>query len=116
MMVMAGMLLLAFFGSNTVVSLLALALVAGGGIAWLAIYWSFPISFLSGAAAAGGIAMINSIANLGGYFGPDLIGSIREATGGDSTAAFLTLAAMALASLILTVAMPNIPAGFRRKS
>ncbi len=116
MMVMVGMLLLAFFGSNTVVSLLALALVAGGGIAWLAIYWSFPISFLSGAAAAGGIAMINSIANLGGYFGPDLIGSIREATGGDSTAAFLTLAAMALASLILTVAMPNIPAGFRRKS
>ena len=108
-LLMAGLLLLAFFGSNMVLSMLGLAMVAGGGIAWLSIYWSFPTSFLSGAAAAGGIAMINSIGNLGGYFGPDLIGSIRDATGGDSTSAFLALAAMALVTVILTVAMPRIP-------
>lgn len=113
-MLMTGMLLLALFGSSTIASLFGLAMVAGGGISWLTIYWSFPTSFLSGAAAAGGIAMINSIANLGGYFGPDLIGSIREASGGDSTAAFVALAAMALVMVILTVAMPKIPPGFRK--
>jgi len=105
-----GMLLLAFIGDNTVASLLGLAMVAWGGLSWLTVYWSFPTSFLSGAAAAGGIALINSVANLGGYFGPDMIGSIREANGGDSTTAFLTLAAMGLVSAGLTWTMPLIRA------
>src|SRR5690606_28382640 len=100
-------------GGNSAIALFALALVAGGAITWLTVSWSFPTSFLAGAAAAGGIAMINSIANLGGYFGPDLIGSIREATGGDSTAAFLTLGAMALLNGVLTWLMPKMPAGIR---
>lgn len=115
LMVAVGMILLAFLGQNSSIALLALALVAGGAISWLTIYWSFPTSFLAGAAAAGGIAMINSISNLGGYFGPDLVGSIREATGGDSTAAFLTLAAMALLSTLLTWAMPAIPSRLGRR-
>jgi MFS family permease len=110
--VMSGMLMLAFLGDNPVLALIALSLVAGGALSWLTIYWSFPTSFLTGAAAAGGIAMINSVANLGGYFGPDLIGSIRQATGGDSTAAFLTLAAMALFSVTLTWLMPLVPPGY----
>jgi MFS transporter, ACS family, tartrate transporter len=110
--VTAGMLMLALLGDNPVLALVALSLVAGGALSWLTISWSFPTSFLTGAAAAGGIAMINSIANLGGYFGPDLIGSIREATGGDSTAAFLTLAAMALFSVTLTWLMPLVPPGY----
>jgi len=111
LMVATGMLLLAFVGDHSAIALLALALVAAGALSWLTVSWSFPTSFLAGAAAAGGIAMINSIANLGGYFGPDLIGSIREATGGDSTAAFLTLAAMALLNTVLTWLLPKIPPG-----
>jgi len=110
--VTTGMLLLAFVGDNATLALIALSLVAGGALSWLTISWSFPTSFLTGAAAAGGIAMINSVANLGGYFGPDLIGSIRQATGGDSTAAFLTLAAMALFSVVLSWVMPLLPPGF----
>jgi hypothetical protein len=63
-----GMFLLGSFGDVTVLALLALAMVASGGVSWLTIYWSFPTSFLTGAAAAGGIAlMINSIASLGGW-------------------------------------------------
>ena len=111
----AGMLLLALVGDNPAAALVALSLVAGGALSWLTISWSFPTSFLTGAAAAGGIAMINSVANLGGYFGPDLIGSIREATGGNSTAAFLTLAAMALFNAALTWLMPLLPPGFARR-
>jgi MFS transporter, ACS family, tartrate transporter len=109
----AGLLLLAFFGDSTPVALLALALVAGGGLSWLTIYWSFPTSFLTGAAAAGGIAMINSLSNLGGYFGPDLIGTVRDANGGDSTPAFLVLAAMAAFTAVLTWLMPRVPPGRR---
>jgi ACS family tartrate transporter-like MFS transporter len=43
--------------------------------------WSMPTTFLSGAAAAAGIATINSIGNLGGFVGPAMIGWIKDKTG-----------------------------------
>ena len=43
--------------------------------------WSLPTTFLSGAAAASGIAIINSIGNLGGVAGPMMIGWIKSSTG-----------------------------------
>lgn len=44
-------------------------------------FWSIPPSFLTGAAAAAAIAMINSIGNLGGFFGPYIVGYIKDLTG-----------------------------------
>lgn len=43
--------------------------------------WSMPTLFLSGSAAAAGIATINSIGNLGGFVGPFMIGWIKDLTG-----------------------------------
>ena len=43
--------------------------------------WSMPTMFLSGTAAAAGIATINSIGNLGGFVGPTMIGWIKDLTG-----------------------------------
>jgi ACS family tartrate transporter-like MFS transporter len=43
--------------------------------------WAMPTMFLSGSAAAAGIATINSIGNLGGFVGPTLIGWIKDSTG-----------------------------------
>jgi ACS family tartrate transporter-like MFS transporter len=43
--------------------------------------WSMPTMFLSGSAAAAGIATINSIGNLGGFVGPAMIGWIKDMTG-----------------------------------
>jgi MFS transporter, ACS family, tartrate transporter len=43
--------------------------------------WSMPTAFLSGSAAAAGIATINSIGNLGGFVGPSMIGWIKQQTG-----------------------------------
>lgn len=40
----------------------------------LPVFWTLPTAFLTGAAAAGGIAMINSVANIGGIFGPTILG------------------------------------------
>jgi nitrate/nitrite transporter NarK len=45
------------------------------------LFWSFPTAFLKSAAAAAGIAIINSIANLGGFVIPFLVGLIKDATG-----------------------------------
>jgi hypothetical protein len=40
----------------------------------LPIFWTIPASFLTGVAAAGGIALINSVANIGGFFGASILG------------------------------------------
>jgi cyanate permease len=48
--------------------------------ATLGVFWTLPTQFLSGAAAAGGIAMINGFAQIGGFTGPYLVGWIRETT------------------------------------
>ena len=45
-------------------------------------FWAMATSRMSGLSAAAGIAVINSLANLGGYFGPDVIGLFRTANGG----------------------------------
>ncbi|HEX5005500.1 MAG TPA: MFS transporter [Hyphomonadaceae bacterium] len=93
---MFGLVALAFTDSSPILSMAALAAVTMGSLCWVTTFWSLPTSFLSGAAAAAGIAWINSIGNLGGYVGPELIGQIRTASNGDSDAAFFVLAGAAL--------------------
>ena len=78
--------------------------VAGFGIfGCLPVFWTFPAAFLSGAAAAGGIALINSIGNLAGFVGPYAMGRIRDATG-SYTGGLLSLAAVGLIAMIVVLA------------
>ena len=44
-------------------------------------FWSLPTAMVSGTAAAGGIALINALGNLGGFFGPYVFGLVKDATG-----------------------------------
>jgi MFS transporter, ACS family, tartrate transporter len=85
--------------SSALISILALCGAVIGIMCYQSTFWPIPSSFLTGSAAAGGIAMIVSIGNLGGFVGPYLIGVIRQATDSFSwalisVAAFLTLAAI----------------------
>ncbi len=102
-----GLIGLALVGHDPITSIIALSFVTVGILAWVATFWSLPTSFLSGTAAAAGIAWINSVGNLGGHFGPDLIGRIRMATGGSSEAAFFTLAAVAAIGVVITLLLPR---------
>jgi MFS transporter, ACS family, tartrate transporter len=63
-------------------------------------FWPLPSGFLTGAAAAGGIALVNSIGNLGGFVGPYVVGWIKDATGSFDAGLYF-LAACALASAVL---------------
>jgi ACS family tartrate transporter-like MFS transporter len=76
--------------NNTLV-LLALTVGVMGVYAGFGPYYSLPSSFLRGSAAAGGIALVNSIASMGGFVGPFFIGILKEQTGG-YTAAMAALA------------------------
>jgi MFS family permease len=104
---MVGLLILAVAHNSPIASMFALTLITIGWGAYVVTFWSLPTAFLSGTAAAAGIALINSVGNLGGYFGPDLIGRIRTATGGAAEAAFFTLAAMALLGALIILFLPK---------
>jgi MFS family permease len=65
---------------SPLVGLILLCIAAMGLWATLGVFWTLPTQFLSGAAAAGGIAMINGFAQIGGFTGPYLVGWIRETT------------------------------------
>jgi ACS family tartrate transporter-like MFS transporter len=61
---------------------IALFMVAFAGIkAYQPAFWSLPSLFLTGEAAAGSIGLINSVGNLGGFFGPTLVGTVEKHTG-----------------------------------
>ena len=85
-------------------ALTTLSIAAFGIWGTLGPFWTLPTAFLRGSAAAGGIALVNSIGNVGGFVGPFLMGWIREATGGFS-AGLLTLAAILVCAAGLVLAI-----------
>ena len=66
---------------NPYVRLVALSVASFGAFAVLPVFWSMPTAFLSGAAAAAGVAYINSLANIAGFVGPFVMGWIKDLTG-----------------------------------
>jgi ACS family tartrate transporter-like MFS transporter len=68
--------------------------------AYLPVFWCIPSAMLRGSAAAGAIALINSVGNLGGLVGPNLLGQVKQATGGFS-GGLAALAGIALTSAVL---------------
>jgi MFS transporter, ACS family, tartrate transporter len=77
----AGLVVSASFPQSPVISIVAITVGVTGTLAVLPIFWTLPSAFLSGTAAAGGLALINAIGNIGGFVGPYTIGWIKQATG-----------------------------------
>jgi ACS family tartrate transporter-like MFS transporter len=87
---------------DTFESVLALSAAAIGIYAALSTFWALPPSFLGGTAAAGGIALINSISNLGGFVGPTIMGWLKSETG-SYTAGMLALSLLLTISAVVVV-------------
>ena len=64
-------------------------------------FWPLPTAMLSGIAAAGGIALINAVGNLGGFVGPYMYGLIKDAMGGSDLGALLALSAAPIMSMVV---------------
>jgi ACS family tartrate transporter-like MFS transporter len=64
------------------------------------VFWTMPAALLSGAAAAAGIAMINSIGNLGGFGGPYLVGLVKDATGSTDGGLIVLAAILVVGSVV----------------
>jgi len=85
--------------TDPTVTMVVLTFAAIGVFCVFGVFWTLPTAWLSGTAAAGAIALINSIGNLAGFGGPYLIGWIKDSTGSTANG----LLALAVLPLIATV-------------
>lgn len=100
-------LMLASMTHSPLLSLGALSIAAAGIWGTFGPFWAMPPEFLSGTAAAGAIALINSIGNLGGFAGPYVVGIVKQTT--HSFAGGMIVMAMSLVAaglLALTLPVP----------
>jgi ACS family tartrate transporter-like MFS transporter len=102
----AGLAACVFIGTERpVLMMVALILGVMGQQAIAPTFWPLPTAMLSGVAAAGGIALINAVGNLGGFLGPYMFGLIKDATGGSNMVALLALAAAPVVSAVVLVCL-----------
>lgn len=91
--------------SSTTIAIVALSVATACVFSCAPMFWSLPTAFLSGAAAASGIAAINSAANLAGFVSPYMIGFLRDLTHSTATGMYVLAGTLVLGGLV-TLSMP----------
>ena len=103
----AGWLITIMAGSgNVILAMVGLTIATAGVLSTLSQFWCLPTAMLAGAAAATGIAVINSVGNLAGFVSPYLIGWIIDQTHSTDLGVF-TLAASTVIGGLIALAMPK---------
>lgn len=100
-------LLLASLPVPAVLGLFALALAVSGRWSTIAPFWGLSTTFLSGSAAAGAIALINAVGNLGGFAGPYLMGWLKDQTGNYTVGLRILAGAMFVGGLLALLVRPS---------
>ena len=88
----------------SLIGIVALSFAAIGIHGLKAPFWALAPMTMGGAAAAGGIAWINSVGNLGGYFGPQVMGWLTDHFGGYRAGVF-ALAGFQVVAMLLTLVL-----------
>lgn len=94
-----------FTSGMPLVSFACICVAAAGIVGSLSVFWTIPPTFLAGAGAAGGMALINAISGLAGFFAPWLVG-VARARSTDFTLAIYCLAASAALAALLAALLP----------
>ena len=103
-----GLILAVLFQDSVPLLVLSFALSQLGQRSVMSVFWSIPPMILGGTAAAAGIALINSIGNLGGAVGPSVMGWLREGTNSYSSGLLVLAGALVLeAILVLSLRLPG---------
>jgi MFS family permease len=89
---------------HSILRVAALVVLHVGNPIFMSSFWCVPTMLLKGSSAAVGIALVSSIGTSGGFFGPSIIGFLKETTGSDS-GAFLGLASLALLGAFVCIGL-----------
>lgn len=104
LMGLCGLMLATQAAGNPYLAVLGLSMATMGALSGLPMFWPLPAAFLGSAAAAGGLALINSIGQIAGFVSPFFVGWIKDATGGTDVALYILSGVLFLgAMLVLTV-------------
>lgn len=102
----AGLVAASFLAGNLPLALVALSLATVGIFATMPLFWAMPTAYLSGPAAAGGIALINSIGLIGGFVSPFVIGWMKTVTGSVNYGLYFVTALMVIGAIALLAGVP----------
>lgn len=102
-------LVVAGYGKSTIIVVAAISVGLAFAEGMVGPFWAMATSRMSGLSAAAGIAVINSLANLGGYFGPDIVGFFRS-IGGGFRGGLLAIAATVCVSGAVALGVGRTPA------
>ncbi|KAI3596425.1 putative MFS-type transporter [Cupriavidus necator H850] len=94
------------YKTETIFAIAALTVATAAILTAFAQFWRLPTLLLGGRAAAAGIAVISSVANLSGFMSPYLVGWLRDTTGNGSVGMYLTAGSLVLAAVIV-IALPS---------
>jgi nitrate/nitrite transporter NarK len=103
----AGLVLSALYSGNPWISMTGLSLALMGILSGFTILFTIPGQLLSGTAIAAGIALMTSVGNLGGYFGPFVVGWIKDHTG-HLEYALLAFAGLSIVGAIMVALLPGL--------
>ncbi|HWZ43852.1 MAG TPA: MFS transporter [Candidatus Saccharimonadales bacterium] len=106
-----GLVLIGVFANVPALAFAALVLGVTGVLCAFAPFWQMPTTLLAGSAAAGGIALINSIGNLSGWLGPYLVGWLKDVTGKTAAGLYAVAGLEALATVLILLLVPRRKAG-----
>ena len=96
-----GLALCATPNYGLVVAMMALTLAAAGASSAQASFWSLPSTFMTGAAAAAGIALVNSLGNIAGMASTSLVGWLTDITGSPSSSLYLFAGLLVVGALLV---------------
>jgi nitrate/nitrite transporter NarK len=94
------------FDKHTGLLIAALGIMGAGVIAAIPAFWALPPKLVTGAGAAGGIALINTLGQLGGIVSPVVVGRIKDITGSTTPALYLIGCLSLVCAAILMFGMP----------
>ncbi len=102
-----GLVLSGVFAANPVLAIIFLSIGTLGVIGSMPLFWPLPSAFLTGTAAAAGIGIVNSVGNLGGYFGPNVPIWAKLISSDQSAALYIIAACLIFGALLAYFFIPK---------
>ena len=102
-----GLIGIGVFETRPVIAFAALVLAVAGPISGNTAFWQIPPMLLAGTAAAGGIALINSVGNLSGWVDSSVIGWLQDVTGKTATGLYVVAGLEVLGAILILLFMPG---------
>jgi cyanate permease len=105
----AGLVGIGVFAKTPALAFAALVVAVASALCYNGPFWSMPPMLLAGTAAAGGIALINSLGTLSGWIGPSVVGWLEDLTGKTSTGLYVVAVIEVLAAVLILRFVPPSP-------